>query len=250
MLIMKPSKAWLNYPDYYFYWTYDGINNSVFDDMNYVNPAMDKQIEAARFESDKAKYDDEVKGFIKIAFDDVPRIPLVQRTSATSPCRRAYRRTTPIGFISFSTSASSPRGRRCRPSAERGPPGPLMVMMRTWRSALRSCGNAEAAALAAGDGDPEHHRGDHRHLHTDAHGIEQSGVAISPGLSADPAGDLARFRPGFGLDQTLPEQFVGLLRRGACTAISAIRSAPGPTRSSTRSRPALRPRLSLALRAL
>ncbi len=77
MLIMS-FKAWLNYPDYYFYWTYDGINNSVFDDMNYVNPAMDKEIEAARFESDKARYDDEVKSFIKIAFDDVPRIPLVQ----------------------------------------------------------------------------------------------------------------------------------------------------------------------------
>jgi peptide/nickel transport system substrate-binding protein len=77
MLIMS-FKAWLNYPDYYFYWTYDGINNSVFDDMNYVNPKMDKLIEAARFEPDKAKYADKVKGFIKIAFDDVPRIPLVQ----------------------------------------------------------------------------------------------------------------------------------------------------------------------------
>ena len=40
MLLMS-FKAWLNYPDYYFYWTYDGINNSVFDDMNYKNPAMD-----------------------------------------------------------------------------------------------------------------------------------------------------------------------------------------------------------------
>lgn len=77
MLIMS-FKAWLNYPDYYFYWTYDGINNSVFDDMNYVDPKMDKLIEAARFEPDKAKYTDEVKAFIKIAFDDVPRIPLVQ----------------------------------------------------------------------------------------------------------------------------------------------------------------------------
>ncbi len=77
MLIMS-FKAWLNYPDYYFYWTYDGKNNSVFNDMNYVNPDMDKLIEAARFEQDKAKYDDEVKGFIKMAFDDVPRIPLVQ----------------------------------------------------------------------------------------------------------------------------------------------------------------------------
>jgi peptide/nickel transport system substrate-binding protein len=77
MLIMS-FKAWLNYPDYYFYWTYDGINNSVFDDMNYVNPKMDKLIEAARFEPEKAKYTEEVKGFIKTAFEDVPRIPLVQ----------------------------------------------------------------------------------------------------------------------------------------------------------------------------
>ena len=77
MLIMS-FKAWLNYPDYYFYWTYDGVNNSVFNDMNYVNPEMDKLIAAARFEADKAKYEDQVKGFIKIAFDDVPRIPLVQ----------------------------------------------------------------------------------------------------------------------------------------------------------------------------
>jgi hypothetical protein len=54
MLIMS-FKAWLNYPDYYFFWTYDGINNSVFDDMNYVNPDMDKLIEAARFEADPTK---------------------------------------------------------------------------------------------------------------------------------------------------------------------------------------------------
>jgi peptide/nickel transport system substrate-binding protein len=77
MLIMS-FKAWLNYPDYYFYWTYDGANNSVFNAMNYVNPKMDELIAAARFESDPAKYAEEVKGFIKIAFDEVPRIPLVQ----------------------------------------------------------------------------------------------------------------------------------------------------------------------------
>jgi peptide/nickel transport system substrate-binding protein len=91
MLIMS-FKAWLNYPDYYFYWTYDGINNSVFNDMNYVNPAMDKLIEAARFEANPAKYSDEVKGFIKIAFDDVPRIPLVQdfRDVAMQPSVKNY----------------------------------------------------------------------------------------------------------------------------------------------------------------
>lgn len=76
-LLLMSFKAWLNYPDYYFYWTYDGINNSVFDDMNYKNPAMDSQIEAARFETDPAKYDAEVKSFITTAFADVPRIPLV-----------------------------------------------------------------------------------------------------------------------------------------------------------------------------
>jgi peptide/nickel transport system substrate-binding protein len=76
MLIMS-FKAWLNYPDYYFYWTYDGINNSVFDDMNYKNPAMDTEVEAARFETDPTKYKEEVKSFITIAFQDVPRVPLV-----------------------------------------------------------------------------------------------------------------------------------------------------------------------------
>ncbi|HEY1723659.1 MAG TPA: ABC transporter substrate-binding protein [Magnetospirillaceae bacterium] len=91
MLIMS-FKAWLNYPDYYFYWTYDGINNSVFDDMNYKNPEMDKQIEAARFETDPTKYATEVKSFIKIAFDDVPRIPLVNdfRDVAMQPSIEGY----------------------------------------------------------------------------------------------------------------------------------------------------------------
>jgi peptide/nickel transport system substrate-binding protein len=77
VLIMS-FKAWLNYPDYYFYWTYDGVNNSVFNAMNYKNPELDKLIAAARFETDPAKYAEEVKGFIKIALDEVPRIPLVQ----------------------------------------------------------------------------------------------------------------------------------------------------------------------------
>lgn len=76
-LIMS-FKAWLNYPDYYFYWTYDGKNNSVFNAMNYVNPEMDELIAKARFETDTAAYEEAVKGFIQIAMDDVPRIPLVQ----------------------------------------------------------------------------------------------------------------------------------------------------------------------------
>lgn len=91
MLIMS-FKAWLNYPDYYFYWTYDGKNNSVFNAMNYVNPAMDAQIAKARFETDPAAYDTEVKSFIQTAFDDVPRIPLVQdyRDVAMQPSIDGY----------------------------------------------------------------------------------------------------------------------------------------------------------------
>jgi len=39
---------------------------------------MDKLVDAARFETDPEKYREEVEGFIKIAFDEVPRIPVFQ----------------------------------------------------------------------------------------------------------------------------------------------------------------------------
>lgn len=91
MLIMS-FKAWLNYPEYYFYWTYHGGNNSVFNAMNYVNPKMDALIDAARFEASPAKYDEEVKGFIQMAMADVPRIPLIQdyRDVAMQPSIDGY----------------------------------------------------------------------------------------------------------------------------------------------------------------
>ncbi len=69
--------GWLNYPDYYFFWGYHG-QDAVFNIMSYKNPAMDKLIDAARAETDRAKYEEDVKGFIKIAWDDVPRVPLFQ----------------------------------------------------------------------------------------------------------------------------------------------------------------------------
>ncbi|MGA7864387.1 MAG: ABC transporter substrate-binding protein [Stellaceae bacterium] len=70
--------GWLNYPDYYFFWGYHG-QNALFDTMSYQNPAMDKLIDAARFEADPEAYDDDVKKFIRIAMEDVPRIPLYQQ---------------------------------------------------------------------------------------------------------------------------------------------------------------------------
>jgi peptide/nickel transport system substrate-binding protein len=69
--------GWLNFPDYFFYWTYHG-QNAIFNTMSYQNLAMDKLIDGARFTSDEKEYTELSKGFIKIAFDEVPRIPLFQ----------------------------------------------------------------------------------------------------------------------------------------------------------------------------
>jgi peptide/nickel transport system substrate-binding protein len=69
--------AWLILPDYFFFWNYHG-QNSLFNDMSYQNPVMDKLIDTARFETDPQKYDAEVEQFIALAFSDVPRIPLFQ----------------------------------------------------------------------------------------------------------------------------------------------------------------------------
>jgi peptide/nickel transport system substrate-binding protein len=69
--------AWLAYPEYFFFWNYHG-QNSIFNDMSDQNPAMDKLINAARFEPDPKKYQEEVEDFIALAFADIPRIPIFQ----------------------------------------------------------------------------------------------------------------------------------------------------------------------------
>ena len=47
--------------------------------MSYQNPEMDKLIDAARFETDAEEVRGaDVRGFISIAVDDVPRVPLYQ----------------------------------------------------------------------------------------------------------------------------------------------------------------------------
>jgi peptide/nickel transport system substrate-binding protein len=72
--------GWLDYPEYFFYWCYHG-NNSVFNTMSYKSPEMDKLIDGARAAAatgDKGTYDTDVKGFVDLAFADVPRIPLYQ----------------------------------------------------------------------------------------------------------------------------------------------------------------------------
>ena len=51
---------------------------SIFNSGDYDNEAMLALARAARFERDPAKYDDLVKRFVKITFDDVAEIPLYQ----------------------------------------------------------------------------------------------------------------------------------------------------------------------------
>lgn len=76
-LTLTSFQAWLNYPEYFFYWTYHG-QNTVFNTMSYQNPKVDALIDKARFTTDPAEYDSAVRGFIQIVYDDVPRIPLFQ----------------------------------------------------------------------------------------------------------------------------------------------------------------------------
>jgi peptide/nickel transport system substrate-binding protein len=76
-LIINRFGGWLNYPEYFFFWCYHG-QDAVFNTMSYKDAMMDKMIENARFPESKAIYDDQVKSFVKKAFDDVPRVPLFQ----------------------------------------------------------------------------------------------------------------------------------------------------------------------------
>jgi len=79
-LFTNVFSGWLDYPEYFFYWCYHG-NNSVFNTMSYKSAEMDKLIDGARNAAavgDKAAYDADVKGFVDLAYADIPRIPLYQ----------------------------------------------------------------------------------------------------------------------------------------------------------------------------
>jgi peptide/nickel transport system substrate-binding protein len=72
--------GWLDYPEYFFYWCYHS-GKSIFNTMDYQSPAMDAFIDGARAAAatgDKETYDKDVKGFVDLAFTDLPRIPLYQ----------------------------------------------------------------------------------------------------------------------------------------------------------------------------
>lgn len=76
-MILNRFGGWLNHPEYFFFWCYHG-QNAVFNTMSYQKPEMDKLIDAARFETNKQKYQQQVAGFVNLAFADVPRIPIAQ----------------------------------------------------------------------------------------------------------------------------------------------------------------------------
>ncbi|OKO74159.1 ABC transporter substrate-binding protein [Bradyrhizobium sp. NAS96.2] len=79
-LFTNVFSGWLDYPEYFFYWCYHG-NNSIFNTMSYKSPEMDKLIDGARIAAangDTAAYDADVKGFVDLAYADIPRIPLYQ----------------------------------------------------------------------------------------------------------------------------------------------------------------------------
>jgi type II secretory pathway predicted ATPase ExeA len=79
-MIVNFFSGWLDYPEYFLFWCYHG-QNALFNTMSYQNPAMDALIEGARkasAEGDLAAYEKDVKGFVDLAFTDVPRIPLFQ----------------------------------------------------------------------------------------------------------------------------------------------------------------------------
>ena len=87
-MILNRFGGWLNYPEYFFFWCYHG-QNAVFNTMSYQNPKLDKLIDATRASPrSKSIYDDVVTDMIQLAYDEVPRVPLVAAERWTWRCRR------------------------------------------------------------------------------------------------------------------------------------------------------------------
>ena len=78
-MVIAEFYGWLDYPDYFFFWTFDGKNNSVFNTANYVNPELDKLIEIDSATRDPAVYKATLKQMVDTVMTDMPRIPLYNR---------------------------------------------------------------------------------------------------------------------------------------------------------------------------
>jgi len=76
-LHLKTFGGWLNYPDYYFFWAY--LKGHLFNSMQYHNDSIDKLVdETLHMPTDQPQYGENIKQMIRIAFDEVPLIPLWQ----------------------------------------------------------------------------------------------------------------------------------------------------------------------------
>jgi len=72
--------GWLDYPEYFFFFTYHG-QNAVFNTMGYKNPDLDQLIDTARSlaaSGDRPAYEATVKRMVTLGYDQAPRIPLFQ----------------------------------------------------------------------------------------------------------------------------------------------------------------------------
>ena len=77
-MIVNGFGGWLNYPDYFFFYSYHG-QNATFNGSSYQNPELDKFVDAAlKEEAGTPAYEENVKGFLKIAFEEMPRIIVAQ----------------------------------------------------------------------------------------------------------------------------------------------------------------------------
>jgi peptide/nickel transport system substrate-binding protein len=79
-LYLNVFSGWLDYPEYFFIWCYHG-KNSIFNTMSYQSKEMDAMIDGAvdaAAVGNQAVYEKDVKGFVDLAFSDLPRIPLFQ----------------------------------------------------------------------------------------------------------------------------------------------------------------------------
>jgi peptide/nickel transport system substrate-binding protein len=79
-MLVNFFSGWLDYPEYFFFWTYSG-QNAIFNTPSYVNKDMDSLIDGAREAAAvgaKDKYTVDVKGFVSKAWHEVPRVPLFQ----------------------------------------------------------------------------------------------------------------------------------------------------------------------------
>ena len=79
-LYLNVFSGWLDYPEYFFIWCYHG-KNSIFNTMSYQSKEMDAFIDGAvtaAANGDTAAYDKDVKGFVDLAFADMPRVPIFQ----------------------------------------------------------------------------------------------------------------------------------------------------------------------------